>query len=310
MSEFLITFTPSEIEAIRAKWQDNALGPKALTDIECDGAIDMCRRYGAHPLRNQIVPTKFRDRDSGKVTLTYIVTIDLMRAAAHRTGAFAGLDDFEHEYTKEGSLVSSRTKAYRLVQGQRCPFPGTAIWDELFTERGLMAGKMPITWIDKCAESAALRRAFPLECGGLYVREEFRQAASDFGEFPEPKPSTVREVPQAAPVTMQQAMAATGPNAEAKPAERIKTEVPAPRAFTKDDLLQMVGGWSGAHPEQHLTIVKDLVASKGLKGVKPSDQRFQDFCLSVETAIDAGVAFAEFVGIAQSAPAQTAVEEF
>lgn len=303
MSDYLISFSDAEVNAIRAKWQDKALSNKALTDVECDGGIDLCRRYGAHPLRNQMIPMKFFDRDQKQSTLTWITSIDMMRVGAHRTGLFAGMDDFEREYTDQGSLIGCRTHVYRMVGGVRCSFPGVAVWDELFSEKGLMAKKMPLTWIDKCAEASGLRRAFPLECGNLYLREEMKQAAADAGEEDSAPPPTSREVPQRPDKTTT--MVATDPKPPAT------TPPPAAKAalFVKGDLVAMVGRWSGAHQDEHLEVTKRLVESKGLKGVQSKDERFQAFCASVRDAMEAGVVYADFAGLRSSPAASAPTEE-
>lgn len=304
VSDYLIKFSDSEVNAIRAKWQDETLGNKALSDVECDGGIDLCRRYGAHPLRNQMIPMKFFDRDKKQSTLTWITSIDMMRVGAHRTESFAGMDDFEREYTESGSLIGCRTHVYRMVKGVRCSFPGVAIWDELFSDKGLMAKKMPLTWIDKCAEASGLRRAFPLECGNLYLREELKQAAADAGEDDGTPPPTSREVPQRPDKTTS--MEATTSTA-AKPAPKPEPK-PKPASFVKADLVAMVGRWSGAHPDEHLEVTKRLVEAKGLKGVQSKDDRFQAFCAAVRDAMEANIAYADFAGLTPAANPQTEEE--
>lgn len=277
MTEFLINFSDAEVAAIRAKWQDKTLGNKALTDAECDGGIDLCRRYGAHPLRNQMIPMKFFDRESKQATLTWITSIDMMRVGAHRTGAFAGMDDFEPEYDAKGSLIACRTHVYRMVQGVRCSFPGVAIWDELFSEKGLMSRKMPRTWIDKCAEASALRRAFPLECGNLYLREEIKTAEAEAGDGDETPQKTVREVPQQRPDKTDST--ANGAIAQTPTAHNLTT------------LCQLVQEWTGCDPDQTMELTKAYLKAKGVKGGKTTSPEFQKACQDAVAEMRDGTAF-------------------
>lgn len=292
MSEFLINFSQAEIAAIRAKWQDANLKNKALTEEECDGGIDLCRRYGAHPLRNQMIPMKYFDKDSGRFTLTWITSIDMMRVGAHRTGAFAGMDDFEREYV-DGRVVESKTHVYRIVQGLRCPFPGGAVWDELFSEKGLMARKMPLTWIDKCAEASGLRRAFPLECGNLYLREEVKQAAIEGGEADEEAPPTSRAVPT------------KGPD-NALPTGQASGQASPDTDHNMTTVTAMVRDWSGCQPEEALERTKEALKASGLaKGGKTSSPEFQNACRRIADAIGLGREFRDYVSPAPvAAPAK------
>ena len=77
--------------------------------------------------------------------------------------------------------------------GNRGAWSATARWSEYYPgdQQGHMWKKMPNRMLEKCAEALALRKAFPSELSGLYVREELDQA----GEEPMQRPRTPERKP-------------------------------------------------------------------------------------------------------------------
>ncbi len=147
------------------------------SDTELQLFLHTCKTRGLDPLLRQVYFIK----RGGKGTIQ--VSIDGFRMKAAETRECAGIDDAEFEGTVAGKYpASARVTVYRLVQGHRCPFSATARWSEYVQEyNGKASGlweKMPHTMLAKCAESLALRKAFPAELGGLYTNEEMTQAES------------------------------------------------------------------------------------------------------------------------------------
>jgi phage recombination protein Bet len=106
--------------------------------------------------------------------------IDGYRALAARTGAYAGSDP--PVYEGSGTLANQRrhphkatVTVYRIVQGQRCPFTASVLWEEFTTGKNKWL-TMPAHMLGKVAESHALRKAFPVELSGIYTDAEMEQA--------------------------------------------------------------------------------------------------------------------------------------
>jgi phage recombination protein Bet len=129
-----------------------------------------CARQHVHPLDKLIHYTK----RAGKYTP--ITSIDFMRIRAAESGECAGIDDATYTGTPATPTFEARVTVYRLVQGTRCPFSATARWTEYKPEQDFMWKKMPYVMLGKCAEALALRKGFPKQLSGLYVKEEMEQA--------------------------------------------------------------------------------------------------------------------------------------
>lgn len=94
---------------------------------------------------------------------------------------------------------------YRMVQGQRVAFPGPRVtWLETYgTQRGTKVpnekwARSPSYMLEKCAEAAALRKAFPEEIGEQQAAEEMegRQIDTDMVEKIEAEARAAATAPQ------------------------------------------------------------------------------------------------------------------
>lgn len=142
------------------------------TDAELELYLYDCKRRGVHPLDRLIHFTK----RGGKYTP--VVGIDYLRGRAHETGEVAGIDDVAYDANEKSATVT----VYRLTRGTRYGYTATALLAEYAPAPGQdhMWKRMPRLMLGKCAEALALRKAFPQQLGGLYVKEELEQARPDF----------------------------------------------------------------------------------------------------------------------------------
>jgi phage recombination protein Bet len=189
----------------------DATFPSAKTANGVLLALDYCKRRNLDPFKRPVHIVPMRVNVGGKWVDKETVWpgIGELRTTAFRTGNYAGCDpcnfgptiDFtytvypqnrndddvppEDRVQAAGKDVTiqipewAQMTVYRMVQGQRVAFPGPRVyWVETYATRGKsdIPNEM---WMDrksgqieKCAEAAALRRAFPEELGGEYIVEE------------------------------------------------------------------------------------------------------------------------------------------
>lgn len=146
---------------------------KKFSDDEIQFALAVCNRTGLDPFSKQVHFRKQGDKED----IVIITGIDGFRLTANRSQAYAGSDEPVFEKGEKYPIKATVT-VYKIVQGVRCAFVGTARWDEYYPgdKQGFMWRKMPFTMLGKCAESQALRKAFPAELSGIYSHEEMAQS--------------------------------------------------------------------------------------------------------------------------------------
>lgn len=173
-----------------------------------------------------------------------------LRTTAFRTGQYAGCDEADFgptlEQTFKGKVKNRKTKQwedrtvtlqvpewcrltiYRDLNGRVCRFVGPKVkWVESYAGIGSsdvpndMWESRPEGQIEKCAEAAALRRAFPEELGNQLTAEEMegRRIVSDGPQ--ESAPATPRRAPAPPPPPT---VKAPPPPPAAAPAEKVEVE--------------------------------------------------------------------------------------
>lgn len=153
------------------------LAPKA-TDLELEYFSAVCNRLDLSPFADQIVLIGRWDSRAGRDVHRHQITVAGRRALAARTGLLEGIDgpvwcgprvdggplDWREVWDDDEPPYCARVLVYR--RNWKVPANGTAKWSE-FRQTGKeknltgLWAKMPAHMLGKCAESLALRRAFP-----------------------------------------------------------------------------------------------------------------------------------------------------
>ena len=144
---------------------------------EFDVLWEIAKARKLNPMLKQIYFVKRFVSGRGEVWQPQ-VSIDGMRAMAERTGKSDGQDEPEFE-EKDGAPIKCTVRVYRKDWTR--PAVGVAYFKEYVqkTKEGQPTKfwrDMPHTMLAKCAESLAMRKAFPEDMSGLYTAEEMSQA--------------------------------------------------------------------------------------------------------------------------------------
>lgn len=143
---------------------------KGCTNDELELFMHSCKRLGLDPISKQIYAIK-----RGNV-MTIQTSIDGYRLIADRSGKYMPGREPTYAYDNTGRLVSATSYVKKMgPDGTWHEVASTAFMAEYDGGVNLWK-KMPHVMLAKCAETAALRRAFPAEMSGIYTDEEMSQA--------------------------------------------------------------------------------------------------------------------------------------
>lgn len=201
---------------------------KGSTNDELALFLHYCKNSGLDPLARQIYAVKRWDKKSNREVMSIQVSIDGFRLIAHRTGKYAGRigpywcgkDGVWRDVWLEKEYPSA-ARVGIIREDFKEPCWGTARWDSFV--QTTKEGKPTAMWHDladimiaKCAESQALRAAFPQDLSGLYTQEEMMNVEAVIEDIEKPalmritsspvvaepvvvKPDVIKEMPISEP---------------------------------------------------------------------------------------------------------------
>lgn len=278
---------------------------RGTTDDEFRLFLEACKRRRFDPFSKLIYPVKRYDSQASATIMALQSSIDSFRLVAERTGKYEGQvgpfwcgpDKAWHDvWLEDDAPKASRVGVWRA--GFKEPLWGVALWSNYV--QTTKSGDVTKFWrqmgplmLAKCAESQALRRAFPEDLAGLYTSEEMQQAEhvdvnTTTGEMrvepakppaqrqvaaPAPKPAAAAPAPAQQPRTIDTTTAkptqAAAPQAAQQPADGAGTDEPP--IYHEDGSATVFGipvaqkVWQGFEGWKHYTCIENKQSKSCLK---------------------------------------------
>lgn len=144
--------------------------------------LDYCSAAGYDPMMKPVHIVPMWDKNAKTMRDTIMPGIGLYRIIADRSGKYAGQDDAEFgpDIEKWGMTFPQWCKVtvWKITHVGRVPYSAKVFWLESYANAGkdndspnAMWRKRPYGQLEKCAEAAALRKAFP-EIGAQPTADE------------------------------------------------------------------------------------------------------------------------------------------
>lgn len=163
---------------------------KGASDAEFTLFVETAKYRGLDIMKRQICLIGYWDSKASKNIFQPVVTIEGQRSKAEASGLYRGQTmpmwcgrdgKWVDVWLEDGPPAAAKIGVYR--EGFAEPIWAVARFDSYAAKKDgkpiAMWAKMPDVMIAKCAESLALRKAFPEVLGGIYSDVEMEQARNE-----------------------------------------------------------------------------------------------------------------------------------
>lgn len=259
-------FTEEQEQLIRDSFMNGA------TKQEAQMLMEVAKVRRLSPFLRQIHFVKRWDKEKGAMVWSSQVGIDGFRTIADRTGKYDGQDEAEFgPLNQNGFPQWARVKVYRKDWAR--PSVGVAYWEEFVqtTKEGgvvRMWRTMPRVMLSKCAESIALRKAFPEDLSGLYTPEEMGQTENEAPRDVRPRE---RIAPHIDPDEEPDAPAVVGGPAKSIIERMLEHKKQAQAAADYDAILRVRAAHGAKGKASPLTM--DIQKAKEARTVSPDEYK-------------------------------------
>lgn len=298
----------------RADWRVlvETIFPAAKSVESVVMALNYCKRRGLDAFKRPVHIVPMWNSALRREVETIWPGIAELRTTAFRTGNYGGMDEPEFgkevEATFEGRNNDNvrkvkvvypewcRITVYRMLNGNRHKFVGPKVyWLESYGRwRGTdapndMWAKRALGQLEKVAEAAALRRAFPEEIGNEYTAEEMHGTLVH-DEEPKPEAEIQRERAKSTDEKLGKLADATEPKAEQVPEpehdeDGVIHEDPKPAGKAASGTKRGAGGKGAAKASEPADGAGANAEGALSPDPTPEDADFEEFRAYIQKAL-------------------------
>jgi phage recombination protein Bet len=168
---------------------------KGATDEEFVLFLQVVHDTGLNPLTKEIWFYKMWDANAGRELPVIHASIQGLRKAADKMGGYMPGKETTYDYDIDGKLLSATAYVKRFAGGEWHEISFTAYWAEFGKDVNKWK-TMPKHMLGKCAETHALKRAFP-RLDALMETEMILTPSGIPYETPPPPPAELKPEPKA-----------------------------------------------------------------------------------------------------------------